>query len=163
LVALTAFFRRIEEPTNSFIGKIYITTLSFFLSNALGKIQSQILFSVLQMLRIDLLVNNYTRFSFCIAYITMSSLIGLLIFCFFKLQDIFKTKEKERRGKRIIQEITSGTETNLKNLWLEKKYEDFKDDTKIRFFFMYSITTFNESTSFCCSVYKVLRYSNVLR
>ena len=133
-----------EKAINSFARKAYLTTFGLFASNIFGKLQSQLLYSILQILRMDLFLDTYSRMSVLAGYFTLSFTIGLLVHCFFKLLTIFHNKAN--LGKNIPSSPLSH-ETPTQTKWLEKQYEflfdDFKSTQKNQFFFTYLITAFN--------------------
>jgi hypothetical protein len=132
---------RTENLVTSVFGRFYAIALGMFLSNVFGQIQSQILFSTLQILKTNLLLNFYSGASYFMAYFTMTSIIGLQIFTFFKLKTIFASKE--RLKKLHNQDI----QDDLKARWTEKRFEllfdSFKEGNKYTFFFTYWTTVFN--------------------
>ena len=145
----------------SLAGRLYATVFSFFAANFFGKVQSLLLFSIMQILRMGLLFDSYSIMSLLFGYFTSSFAIGLLVFCFFKLQVIFKNKNKPdsktetgvSEGSTMMSQSTKAeasenvSKTNHQLQWLEKKYEfpfdDYKDAQKIHFFFAYYLTAFN--------------------
>jgi hypothetical protein len=149
-----ALFQEKEELVKSRTGKWHAITLGIFLSSIFGQIQSQTLFSILQLLRYDLLINPYSIASYFMAYFTMLFLMGLLTLCLFKLKTIFDFKKGQKKSlqKRTLKNKTkhsrkesSAAMVDIK--WTEKKFgmmfEDFKDKTKAQFFFSYLMAAFN--------------------
>ena len=147
----------------SLAGRLYATVFSFFAANFFGKVQSLLLFSIMQILKMNLLFDSYSRMSLLLGYFTTSFAIGLLVFCFFRLQVIFNSKnspnsktktggvsETNTRMTRFTKSEAServSSATHHQVQWLEKKYEflfeDYKDTEKIHFFFAYYLTAFN--------------------
>ena len=161
LMAGVAYSIKVGRLSESLAGRLYATVFSFFAASFFGKLQSLLLYSIIQILRMNLLFDNYSRMSLLFGYFTPSFAIGLLVFCFFKLLAIFKTKNKPARN---IESVFSGGSTTILTRstkiadekgssssghiqWLEKKYEflfdDYKDSQKIHFFFAYYLTAFN--------------------
>lgn len=141
LAVLLKLSSKMEKLIISWTGTIYVAAFSFLVSNVLGKIQSQILFSILQIIRMDLFIDTYSRMSLMIAYFTMSISVGLIIYCFHKLEIIFKNK-----GNKEKKELWGKTNYGIQRRWIEKKYEfmfrDFKSDTANRFFFGFWVLAF---------------------
>lgn len=158
MIYITAFFltltftftSKIEKLIKSFAGKAYVTTFSFFLTNVFAKLQGQILhsvmqllFSFLQVLRMDQFVDTYLILSLLTGYLTLSVAVGLVFICYFKCRSIWENKEK-LKYKRI-------TATNpiqkARYKWLEKKYGflfgDFKENTANQFLFGFWVTAFS--------------------
>jgi hypothetical protein len=130
-------FSKTENLINSAVGKAYLTAFSFLVSNILGILQGQILFSILQIIRIDLfLLDKYSILSLITGCLTLSMSVGLIIFCFFRLKSIFT--DKKRLG---------GAAAEIQYNWLEQKYEfifgDFKDRSPHQFFFAYWMIAFD--------------------
>ena len=129
----------------SFGEKAHLTTFGFFVANILGKIQSQILFSILQLIKFNLLLDVYSSLSLFISVSIASLTMGMLIFCFVKLLSLFNYQN-------TLGDTESSRRHRSKNIhiqmrWLQKKYEfmigDFKHSKKNQFFFAYWITAFN--------------------
>ena len=151
---------QIGKLGESLAGRLYATVFSFFAANFFGKLQSLLLFSIMQILRMGLSLDAYSRMSLVFGYFTASFAIGLLVFCFFKLQMIFKNKNKPHSKTeagvsegsivmtRSIQAPDEKASSTIQRIqWMEKKYEflfeDYKDSQKIHFFFAYYLTAFN--------------------
>ena len=161
LMAGVAYSIKVGRLSESLAGRLYATVFSFFAANFFGKVQSLLLFSIMQILRMDLFFDSYSRMSLLFGYFTTSFAIGLLVLCFFKLQVIFKNKNKPpspteggRSEDDLLKIRTTKTEagenaskTNHQVQWMEKKYEflfeDYKDNKKTHFFFAYYLTAFN--------------------
>ena len=147
LLALLFTLSSKTEPlsSSSLASKAYVTAFSNLLGNMIGKIQSQILFAVIQIIKLNLFVDSYSRLSLFTAYLTTSILLGVLTLCFFRLQQIFQHKKSSRDRKWIVSEDDQFKSTRIK--WLEKKYEflygDFKSGQVNHFFFIYWIIGFN--------------------
>ena len=148
-IALT-FSMQTEKLVDTLAGKIYATVFGLFASNIFGKLQSQLLYSLLQILKMAFFSDTYSRMSLLTGYFTLSFSIGLLVFCFFKLLTIFHNKKVNLRKNRS--RISLSSHENRSNLiiqtkWLTKKYEflfdDFKSSQKNQFLFAYWITAFN--------------------
>ena len=146
--------------SESLAGRLYATVFSFFAATFFGKLQSLLLFSIMQILRMGLFLDAYSRMSLIFGYFTASFAIGLLVFCFFKLQVIFKNKNKPHSKTeagvsegnivmtRSIQAPDEKASSTIQRIqWLEKKYEflfeDYKDNQKTHFLFAYYLTAFN--------------------
>ena len=151
---------QIGKLSESLAGRLYATVFSFFAANFFGKVQSLLLFVLMQILRMGLALDTYSRMSLLLSYFTSSFAVGLLFYCFFKLAAIFKSKNKPNSrtetvisaGNSIITRSTQVAEEKAPNSsgqiqWLEKKYEflydDYKDSQKTHFFFAYYLTAFN--------------------
>ena len=151
---------QIGKLGESLAGRLYATVFSFFAANFFGKVQSLLLFSIMQILRMDLFFDSYSRMSLLFGYFTTSFAIGLLVFCFFRMLTIFKNKNKPASTTETVVSGENTTKTlythaadaNLSSTdgqiqWLEKKYEflfeDYKDTEKKHFFFAYYLTAFN--------------------
>ena len=154
LMAGITYSTHIGKMGESFSGRIYTTVFSYFAAGLFGKLQSQLLYAIMNILRMDLLSDSYSQMSLLISYFTPSFVIGLLIFCFFRLLTIYESKNKPktiRRLRIVPRENTlfdeSGLTAKIKIKWLEKKYEfmyeDFKDTKKHPFFFSYWLAGFN--------------------
>ena len=144
-----------EKLLNCRIGRIYVAVFGLFVSTISGGIQSQILFSAIQFLEMDLLIDVYSRISYITAYLFLCVTVGLQALCFFEVMKIFNKKMKvikaERlRKRRIRRERSSEPRDNLRtgtdqpsvdDIWKEKKYEivfnSFKETNKHSFFFTY--------------------------
>ena len=138
VIGLTAAsFTSQEKLAYSIIGKTYAGLIGLFLSNVLGHIQSQILFSFIQLIKINLFVDAYSRASYIIAYLVMTSAIALQIFCFFKVQYLFIIRHKSRTQFR----------QNLSRIWIWRKYEMifdcFSSKSKHAFMFNFWMTAFS--------------------
>ena len=81
-----------EELMNGRIGKIYISVFGLFVSTIAGHLQSQILFSGIQLLKLDSSVDAYSRISYAMAYLLFSVIMGLQVWCLFKIITIYKKK-----------------------------------------------------------------------
>ena len=131
------------------VGKVYAITTGLFLSNVFGHIQTLILFSLIQILKVSLVVDAYSGVSYLLAYFTLTSVAALHILCFFKLKAIFEKKSKSkytirrRRYRFRWRESIKGEDDE----WNETKYEmifgDFKETSRSSFFFSYWIAAFN--------------------
>ena len=139
LALLFTLSSKIEKLIRSVAGKAYVTAFSFLMANMFGKVQSQVLFALMQIVKFNLFFDIYSRLSLFTAIATSSILIGTLTHILFKVLRLFnnqkglKTKVSRKDHAQII--------------WLEKKYEfmigDFKDSTKNQFLFVYWMTAFN--------------------
>ena len=131
-----------EVLIKSFFGKVYVLALSFFFSNIFGSIQSQILFSTLQFLGVELTEDRYSGISLFMGYSTLLVIIGLLIGGFFRLRQVSSYTSTYSQVPNDI-----SIEAKMKARWMRKKYEfmheDFKHSTKNQAFFLYWIVTFN--------------------
>ena len=139
---------KIKRRTHPFGEKTHITTFSFLMANIFGKIQSQVLFSLLQIIKLHLLYDKYSWLSLVTAISTMVILLGLLIYCFRKLMVIFKYQQQLANKKiRAAANENRFNHTRLQIRMLKKKYEfmisDFKSSNANQFFFVYWITAFN--------------------
>lgn len=150
LVAL--FFNIISKKgrlAKSFVGKVYFTAFSFLVSNILGNMQTQILFSILQMIRTDLIMDTYSILSFVTGYLTTSMVIGLVVLSFIRLENIFQQQKKrlETRGPEEVSKIIKSDTQENPHKWLKKKYEfmfgDFKRRNAHQFFFTFWIIAFD--------------------
>jgi hypothetical protein len=139
-----ALTQTIERLSKSFVGRTYATIFSFFASDIFGTLQSQILFSLLQTLKVDLLLDTYSRLSFLMGYFSLTCSIGLISFCFFRVLTVFRRKKSNWRPTMSDQE---GISTYIQIKWFEKKYaflfEDVKIRSKNRFLFAFWLTGFN--------------------
>jgi hypothetical protein len=145
---LFVLFSKTENLINSAVGKAYLTAFSLLVSNILGILQGQILFSILQMLRMDLfLLDKYSILSLITGYLTMSISVGLIIFCFFRVQSIFTNKKRLKESRTEEFNKNEGAGTEIQYNWLEKKYEfmfgDLKDRSPNQFFFTYWMIAFD--------------------
>jgi hypothetical protein len=139
-------FSKTENLINSAVGKAYLTAFSFLVSNILGILQGQILFSILQIIRIDLfLLDKYSILSLITGCLTLSMSVGLIIFCFFRLKSIKKRLKNSRRTENSNN--SGGAAGGIQYNWLEQKYEfmfgDFKDRSPHQFFFAYWMIAFD--------------------
>ena len=151
---------QIRKLSDSFVGRISVTVFSFFASGVIGKLQSELLYSVMQILKIDLFLDTYSRISFFTGYFIISFSIGLLIFCFFRALRIFQirnmntsnhSEESKLKNRSHIKKIKKMNEPEMNiassNKWLEKKYEflyeDFNHSYKNQFFFGFWLSAFN--------------------
>ena len=150
-----------EELINGWIGKIYIAVFGLFVSTIAGHLQSQILFSGIQLLKADLSVDVYSRISFVMGYLLFSIIIGLQILCLFKVNTIYNKKMKvieanSLRDDRIISgrsvvpvnnSISETTQPSIDDRWNEMKYamlfDSFKETSKHSFFFTYWMQLYN--------------------
>ena len=147
ILAFTLTMQR-KKLINSFAGAAHATVFGLFASNIFGKLQSQLLYSLLQILRMNAFSDTYSRMSLLTGYYTLSFSIGLLVFCFFKLLMIIHNKDNLKKNRSSIS-LSQESRSNLiiQTKWLEKKYEflfdDFKSSQKNQFFFAYWISVFN--------------------
>ena len=146
LMACVTCSMKIEKLNRSFTGKLYVIAFGLFASGIFGKLQSQLLYSILQMLKFNLLLDSYSIMSLLTGYLTLSFSIGLHVFCFFRMQSIFNNQaslEMRKSSTSDLRVSSIGTEPD----WSEKKYEflfvDFKSSQKNHFFFAYWIAAFN--------------------
>jgi hypothetical protein len=118
--SLFKFLSKTNKLVDSFARKAYLTAFSLLVSNILGILQGQILFSILQIIRMDLFLDKYSRLSLITGYLTLSICLGLLFFCFFRLENIYNNK---KRLKSRLVEISRNDkiDTQLQYEWLEKK------------------------------------------
>ena len=135
---------KIDKLIRSVAGKAYVTAFSFLMANMFGKVQSQILFAVVQLLKMNLLFDSYSFLSLFTAISTTSVLISIIALSFIKLRIIFGNHGLQKAGGSTRQ--TKGS-THTQLIWLQQQYEflfgDFKDSNKNQFFFAYWITAFN--------------------
>ena len=149
MAGIISIRKRKENLSRTRIGKFYAITTGLFLSNMFGHIQTLTLFSLIQMLKVSLVVDAYTRVSYLLAYLTLTTVAALYILCFFKLKAIFENKSKpkytiwKRRGRPYGRKSLK----NEDNEWNEMKYEmifgDFKETNRSSFFFTYWVAAFN--------------------
>ena len=136
---------KMKRRTHPFGEKAHITTFSFLMATILGNIQSQILFSTMQIIKLHLFYNKYSALSLLTAMSTMSILLGLLLNCFRKLMIIFKYQQRSTNLKRAA--TIRPNNTRLQIRLLKKKYEfmisDFKSSNANQFFFVFWITAFS--------------------
>ena len=153
LSVFITFTPKAKKLMGSFSEKAYITTFSFLVANIFGKIQSQILFSILQIIKTSFKFDVYSSLSLFTAISTTLVVLIVMVVCFFKLKKIFNYQGHSRNA---IPCNHNSDRAILECKWLEKKYEfligDFKDSNKNQFFFAYWITAFN-------SVYILLIFS----
>ena len=135
---------KIDKLIRSVAGKAYVTAFSFLMANMFGIVQSQILFAVIQLLKMNLLFDSYSFLSLFTAISTTSVLISIIALSFIKLRVIFGTHGLQKAG-GSTQQTKRRTHTQI--IWLQQQYEflfgDFKDSNKNQFFFAYWITAFN--------------------
>ena len=147
LIASVTYSMRIEKLNHSMMGKLHVITFSLFASSLFGQFQSLLLYSVLQILKLDLFLDSYSIISYLTGYLTLSLTIGLLVFCFFRMLSIFKNKNNRKKNSSEILSDESSLSTRNQTRWLKKKYEflfdDFKKSHKNHFFFAFWITAFN--------------------
>ena len=145
LVALFTIRCQKERMLFSWIGKIHIIAFSFFGSTLFGAIQGQLLFSTIQILRMDLSSDKYSQLSLVTAYLTLALFLGFLTGGFFRLQSIWIAQKKKRSN--MVQTNLDDREASLQDEWLEKKYEfmhgDFINEKQNQFLFLYWILGFN--------------------
>ena len=149
LTALLIITPKIAKLTHPIGEKAHVTIFSFLMANILGKIQRQLLFSILQIIKVSYLYDKYSYVSYFAAISTMLILTGLLIYCFWQLMRIFKYQKKPRNNRFKGSNMNQSNNTYLQIKNLKKKYEfmisDFKSSSKNQFFFVYWITAFNVS------------------
>ena len=135
---------KIDNLIRSVAGKAYVTAFSFLMANMFGKVQSQILFAVVQLLKMNLLFDSYSFLSLFTAISTTSVLISIIALSFIKLRVIFGNHGLQKAGGSTRQ--TKGR-THTQIIWLQQQYEflfgDFKDSNKNQLFFAYWIMAFN--------------------
>jgi hypothetical protein len=141
-------FSKTENLINSAVEKAYLTAFSFLVSNILGILQGQILFSILQIIRIDLfLLDKYSILSLITGYLTLSMSVGLIIFCFFRLLSIFNKKRFKKSRRTEHSNKSEDAATQIQYNWLEQKYEfmfgDLKDRSPNQFFLAYWMIAFD--------------------
>ena len=150
-----------EELMSCRIGKIYVGIFGLFISTLTGGIQSQILYSVIQLLRPDLFADRYSRISYFTAYLLFSVTLGLQTLCFFTVNTILNKKMKiikakrlrnrrirsNRRALRINNPIAAIIPPSTDDRWKEMKYamffDPFKETSKHSFLFGYWITLYD--------------------
>ena len=140
-----------DKLLSSRLGKMYAVVFGMLLSNLFGQIQSQILFSVLQILKRDLFIDVYSIVSYSMACVNMYVLLLLLLLGYCKLRAIFAFKLKQKKEASNPNLGVGLTQNNLKEnakfLWTEKQYEmifsSFKEDRKNTFFFFYWVILYN--------------------
>mgnify|MGYP000877969813 CR=1 FL=1 len=125
-----------ENLARTRIGKVYAITTGLLLSNVFGHIQTLTLFSLIQILKVSLVVDAYSGVGYFLAYLTLTSVVALYILCFFKLKAIFEKKAPELEP--LKKEADEWNETKYEML-----YEDFKESSRSSFFFSYWIAAFN--------------------
>ena len=140
LLMLFTFIARRGSRIGSLIFKFYLMAFSFAISNLLGQLQSQTLFFILQV-KDNFFFDGYSKLSLVIGYLTMIFTILALIYWFYQLRMIYKHKIETRNATHKKKGFSH------KEKWRSEKYgvlwSDFKDDSKLRFFFMYWIVLFN--------------------
>ena len=138
LAGIIVRFIKTGSPADSRAGKALALFIGLLI---LGKIQTQILFFLIQVLKVSLIVDVYTGLSYFFAYFTMTSVIGLLVFSFVRLRTIFDNLSKTPHTSLM----------SPSDVWLQKKYEmifdGFKESRKTTFFFTYWIVAFNVASS----------------
>ena len=140
-----------DKLPSSILGKMYALVFGILLSNLFGHIQSQILFSVLQILKTDLFIDTYPKVSYFMACVTIYVVMLLLLLSYCKLRAIFAFKEKQKKeASNPNLEVGlrhNKLEDSAKLLWTEKQYEmifrNLKDDRKNAFFFFYWVILYN--------------------
>ena len=150
-----------EELMNGRIGKIYNVVFGLFVSTISGNIQSQILYSTIQLLRLNLFVDLYSRMSYLVAYLLLSVVVGLQILCFLKVMTIFKKKIEVIKAKRLKDRRMRNNRRTLSmnnfvavtmppsvdDRWDETKYamffDSFKETSKHSFVFTYWMTVYS--------------------
>ena len=134
-----------ENLARTKIGKVYAITIGLIFSNVFGHVQTLTLFSLIQILKISLVVDAYTGISYILAYLTLTSVAGLYVLCFIKLKAIFDKKFKSKYTIRSSRELEAFKDE--KDEWNEMKYEmlyeDFNETSPSSFFFAYWIAAFN--------------------
>ena len=147
LIACFTYSMRIEKLSHSMMGKLHVITFNFFASSLFGQFQSLLLYSILQILKLDLFLDSYSIISYLIGYLTLSLTIGLLVFCFFRVLSIFNNRNNREENSPQIPSDESSLSIRNQTRWLKKKYEflfdDFKKSQKKHFFFAFLITAFN--------------------
>ena len=149
-----------EQLMNTRVGKVYVSVFGLFISTIAGQTQSQVLFSAIQLIRFDLFVDLYTRISYIMAYL-LSAVLGIQIWCFFKVKTIFDKKTKiievnVPNNVRVRSHIYGITINNLSEItaspsiddrWNEMKYaiffDTYKETSKHSFFFNYWMTLYD--------------------
>ena len=143
-----------EELMNGWIGKMYVGVFGLFVSTIAGHLQSQILFSGIQLLKMDLSVDVYSRTSYVMAYLLFFVIMGLQVWCLFKIITIYKKKKAVEmsglRNDRAVVErstipannvISESMQPSIDDRWNETKYamlfDSFKDTSKHSFLFTY--------------------------
>ena len=150
-----------EELMNGRIGKIYIAVFGLFVSTISGSIQSQLLYFLLQFLRLNLFVDLYSRMSYLVAYLLFSAAVGLQTLCFLRVMVIFKKKMKAIEFKSLrdrrdtsyrvalpIDNFMAETmPLSVDDRWDETKYamffDSFKEASKHSFAFTYWMTVYS--------------------
>ena len=75
----------LEATVSIFVPQDFSISFGSFVANILGKIQSQILFSILQLIKFNLMLEVYSSLSLFIEVSTAFLVMRMLIFCFVKL------------------------------------------------------------------------------
>ena len=138
-----------ENLARTRVGKVYAITTGLFLSNVFGHVQTLTLFSLIQILKVSLVVDAYSGVSYLLAYFTLTSMTAMYALCFFRLKGIFDKKVYLRYTIRRRRSRSRGRESlkNEEDEWNETKYEmifgDFKETNRSSFFFTYWIAAFN--------------------
>ena len=140
-----------KKLLSSRLGKAYAIALGLFLSTVFGQTQTQILYSILQILNFGLLIDTYSRMSYAMACLTMYAVMWMQLICFCKLRAIFSFHQRQMK-KRIIRSPNDTRNqkeiaTNINLRWTQKSYkmmfESFKSGKKNQFFFTYWSILFN--------------------
>ena len=146
-----------EKLLNCRIGRVYVVVFGLFVSIVSGNIQSQLLFSTIQFLEMDLLINVYCRISYVTAYLvfmcdnrtTSTLFFGEVTKIFNKKMKAIKIERfRKRRSRRERSSDTSeiilltvAAQPSVDDRWTEKKYaivyNSFKETSKHSFFFTY--------------------------
>ena len=135
---ITVIFSRrsgIEKFVGSISGTAQAAAFMFLISNVLGQMQRQVLFTMVQIINSGMGFDSYSKASIALAYLTLPAAIGLLVYCFLRARMIYRGWENETvvKGKKIY------SQDDYKSKWMEKKYgfmfEDFKTISNHRFFF----------------------------
>ena len=147
LIASATSSMGIEKLRHSMMGRLHVTMFSFFASSLFGKFQSLLLYSVLQILKPDLFLDNYSNISYFTGCLALLLTIVLFVICFFRMLSIFNNKHNHKKNSSRTISIESSSSMRNKMRWLKKKYEflfvDFKKSQKKHFFFAFWITAFN--------------------
>ena len=131
--------------------KMHVYFFGLLGSNIFGKIQSHILFSILQAFEITVFTNTYHGTSVVLGYLATSSIIGFITYTFLKSVTIYNSQKKiqEKESNEFRQLHRRKTLQQSEDIEQYEKYsfiyDDFKMKSKNTFLFNYWTMTYNSA------------------
>ena len=116
-----------------FFRRMHVYFLGLLGSNVFGKIQSLILFAILQSFKFAVFNDAYHVISVIVGYLTTSSIIGFTLYTFLKTLTVYRNNQKKIQ--KIIQEKPSIERRRNYQRKAMRKPENMDEDEKYGFIF----------------------------